>query len=67
VASENRTLCWLASAGLWPTMLADPTARGRDANARMRDEDAAEALPGAGRLEGGVGEAFRGDVGGCFK
>ena len=34
-------------------------AKERGADARMGDEDVAEALPGARRLEGGVGEAFR--------
>ena len=41
-------------------MLANPTARERGANARMGDEDAAEALSATGRLEGRVGETLRG-------
>ena len=42
-------------------MLANPTARERGANARMGDEDAAEALSATGRLEGRVGETLRGE------
>ena len=42
-------------------MLANPTARERGANARMGDEDAAEALSATGRLEGSVGETLRGE------
>ncbi len=61
VATENRTLCWLAVAGLRSTLLSKPTARRQVADARMGDEDAAEALSGTGRLEGGVGEALRGE------
>ena len=42
-------------------MLANPTARERGANARMGDEDAAEALSTTGRLEGSVGETLWGE------
>ena len=42
-------------------MLANPTAKERGANARMGDEDAAEALSATGRLEGSVGETLRGE------
>ena len=42
-------------------MLANPTARERGENARMGDEDAAEALSATGCLEGRVGETLWGE------
>ena len=50
-----------SSTGTHAARLANPTARERGANARMGDEDAAEALSATGRLEGRVGETLRGE------
>ena len=60
-ATENRTPWWLASAARRSTLLTTPTAWERGAAARIGDEDVAEALPGAGRLEGSVVETLRGE------
>lgn len=40
-------------------LVALPTAMERRSDAWMGDEDVVEALPGAGRLEGGAVETFR--------
>ena len=61
VATENRTLWWLAGAALRSTMLTTSTTRERGTDAWMGDEDVAEVLPGTGRLEGGVVETLRGE------
>ena len=61
VATENCTPLWLAGGALRSSLLTTSTARERGADARMGDEDVAEALPGTGRLEGGVVATLRGE------
>ena len=61
VATENCTPWWLAGSAPCSTLLTSSTGRERGSDARMGDEDVAEALPGPGRLEGRVVEALRGE------
>ena len=54
VAAEKVTPWRLLRVSVRSTLLTTSTARGRDADTQMGNEDVAEALPGTGGLEGGV-------------
>ena len=49
VATENCTPCWLAGSAPRSKLLTSSTGKERGSDARMGDEDVAEALPGPGR------------------
>ena len=59
----NRKPHTLVVGGLCPAFhdVGESNSEGAGANARMGDEDAAEALSATGRLEGRVGETLRGE------
>lgn len=61
VATENCTPWGLAGSCLRSTLLTSSAAWSGGSDARMGDEDVAEARPGPGRLEGGVVETLRGE------